>query len=97
MSKQAIVEVLKRIMKKAIVENAPAPSKPEEKPGPGTKEEPGPAVAPGRPSTDKPKPRRPFEPKPGVKTTPIKNRATMKEAEMLDKIVKRYRTAKKNG
>ena len=43
MSKQALVEVLRRIMKKAIVENAPAPSKPKEKPGP--------AVAPGKPGS----------------------------------------------
>ena len=64
---------------------APAPSKPTEKPGP--------AVAPGKPG-EKQKPRRTFEPKPGAKPAP---KATMSEAEMLDKIVKRFRSAKKNG
>ena len=66
-------------------ENAPAPSKPKEKPGP--------AVAPGKPG-EKPKPRRTFEPKPGVKPA-IKNiAATMEETKMLDKIVKRFRSSK---
>ena len=63
---------------------APAPSKPTEKPGP--------AVAPGKPG-EKPKPRRPLG-NPDVKPAP---KASMKEAEMLDKIVKRFRSAKKNG
>lgn len=87
MNKKIVAEVLRRIMKKTIVENAPAPSKPKEKPGP--------AVAPGKPGTGKPKPRRPLG-NPEVKPAP-KAKATMKEAEMLDKIVKRFRQAKKNG
>ena len=62
----------------------PAPSKPKEKPGP--------AVAPGKPG-EKQKPRRPLG-NPSVKPAP---KASMKEAEMLDKIVKRFRSAKKNG
>lgn len=65
---------------------APAPSKP--------KETPGPAVAPGKPG-EKPKPRRPLG-NPDVKPAP-KAKATMSEAEMLDKIVKRFKSAKKNG
>lgn len=95
MNKKIVAEVLRRIMKKAIVENAPAPSKPKEKPGPGTKEEPGPAVAPGKPGTGEPKPRRPLG-NPKAKPAP-KAKATVKEAEMLDKIVKRFRQVKKNG
>ncbi len=63
---------------------APAPSKPKEKPGP--------AVAPGKPG-EKQKPRRPLG-NPNVKPEP---KASMKEAEMLDKIIKRFRSAKKNG
>ena len=65
--------------------SAPAPSKP--------KETPGPAVAPGKPG-EKPKPRRPLG-NPNVKPAP-KAKANMKEAEMLAKIVKRFK-AKKNG
>ena len=88
MNKKIIVEILRRIVKKNIVENAPAPapSKPKEKPDVA---EP-PTKAPG-----KPKPRRPLG-NPDVKPAP-KAKASMKEAEMLDKIVKRFRTAKKNG
>lgn len=81
MSKQAIVEVLKRIMKKAIVENAPAPSKPKEKPGTTTK--------PGKPG-EKEKPRRPLG-NPNVKPAP----KAMNEKEVVDKIVKRFKTKKK--
>jgi len=61
---------------------APAPSKPKEKPGP--------AVAPGKPG-EKQKPRRPLG-NPSVKPAP---KATMSEAEMLAKIVKRFKSAKK--
>lgn len=63
---------------------APAPSKP--------KETPGPAVAPGKPG-QKPGPRRPLG-NPDVKPKP---KATMTEADMLAKIVKRFKAAKKNG
>jgi hypothetical protein len=74
---------LKDTMKVFTKENAPAPSKP--------KETPGPAVTPGKPG-QKPGPRRPFE-KPNVKTKP---KATMEEAAMLAKVVKRFK-AKKNA
>jgi hypothetical protein len=57
-----------------------------------TKPSPGPAIAPGRPGTDAPKPRRPLG-NPDVKPAP---KATMTEAEMLAKIIKRFK-AKKNG
>ena len=84
MNKRVVAEVLRRIMKKAIVENAPAPapSKPKEKPGP--------AVAPGKPSTDKPKPRRPLG-NPEVKPAP----KAMNEEEMIKKIVDRFKSKKK--
>lgn len=79
---KVIIEVLRRIMKKTIIENAPAPSKPKEKPGP--------AVAPGKPSTDKPKPRRPLG-NPEVKPAP----KAMNEEEVLKKIVSRFKSKKK--
>jgi len=61
-------------------ENAPAPSKPS----------PGPAVAPGKPDTGKPKPRRPLG-NPDVKPAP---KAGLKEEEMLQKIVARFKSKK---
>ncbi len=62
-------------------ENAPAPSKP--------KPSPGPAVAPGKPDTGKPKPRRPLG-NPEVKPNP----KAMNEEEMLKKIVARFKSKK---
>ena len=88
MNKKIVTEVLRRIVKKSLAENAPAPAAPGTKEKPGVKEPP--VKAPG-----KPKPRRPLG-NPDVKPAP-KAKATMKEAEMLDKIVKRFRTTKKNG
>ena len=84
MNKKVVAEVLRRIMKKAIAENAPAPapSKPKEKPGP--------TVAPGKPSTDKPKPRRPLG-NPEVKPAP----KAMNEEEIIKKIVDRFKSRKK--
>ena len=84
MNKKVIVEILRRIVKKNLAENAPAPSKPKEKPD---------VAEPPTKAPNKPKPRRPLG-NPDVKPAP---KATMKEAEMLDKIVKRFRTTKKNG
>lgn len=76
---------LKDTMK--MSENAPAPSKPTEKPGP--------AIAPGKPG-EKERPRRELVPKPV--TTPIKNRtkrsATMEEANMVAQIIKRFKSKK---
>ncbi len=85
MTKKQLIETIRRVIKETLEEAATAPSKP--------KETPGPAVAPGKPSTDKPKPRRPLG-NPDVKPKP---KATMTEAEMLAKIVKRFKAAKKNG
>jgi len=85
MTKKQLIETIRRVIKETLEENAPAPSKP--------KETPGPAVAPGKPSTDKPKPRRPLG-NPEVKPKP---KATMTEADMLAKIVKCFKAAKKNG
>jgi len=86
MTKKQLIETIRRVIKETLEEAAaPSPSKP--------KETPGPAVAPGKPSTDKPKPRRPLG-NPDVKPKP---KATMTEAEMLAKIVKRFKAAKKNG
>ncbi len=83
MTKQQLLEAIRRIIKQELAENSPASSKP--------KETPGPAVAPGKPG-QKPGPRRPFE-KPNVKPKP---KATMEEAAMLAKVVKRFK-AKKNA
>ena len=82
MKQDKLREVIKGIIKKALDENSPAPSKP--------KETPGPAIAPGKPSTDKPKPRRPLG-NPNVKPNP---KASMNEAEMLAKIIKRFKDKK---
>ena len=71
---------LKDTMKVYTKENAPAPSKP--------KETPGPAVAPGKPAEKKP--RRPLG-NPNVKPQP---KATMKEAEMLKQVIKRFKSKK---
>ena len=86
MTKQQLIETIRRVIKETLEENAPAPSKP--------KETPGPAVAPGKPG-EKPKPRRPLG-NPDVKPAPKAIKATMAEADVLAKIVKRFK-AKKNG
>ena len=64
-----------------LSENAPA------KPAP-TKE---PAVAPGKPAEKKP--RRPLG-NPNVKPGPKAEKATMKEAEMLKQVIKRFKSKK---
>jgi hypothetical protein len=74
-------EAIKAAIDKVLSENAPAPSKPSEKPGP--------AVAPGKPDTGKPKPRRPLG-NPDVKPAP----KAMNEEEMLKKIVARFKSKK---
>ena len=63
-----------------VNENQPAPSKPQTSPGP--------AIAPGKPG-EKPGPRRTLV-NPNVKPKPN----AMKEEEMLDKIVNRFKTKK---
>jgi hypothetical protein len=75
--KQAIREIIEKVMAEGP---ATAPSKPNTEP----------AVHPGKPGTDKPKPRRPLG-NPDVKPKP---KASMNEEEMLDKIVKRFQSKK---
>jgi len=82
MNKNKLQEMIRELISKVLNENAPAPSKP--------KPSPGPAVAPGKPSTDKPKPRRPLG-NPDVKPAP---KARMNEEEMLQKIVARFKSKK---
>jgi hypothetical protein len=72
-------EAIREAIDKVLSENAPAPSKPS----------PGPAVAPGKPDTGKPKPRRPLG-NPDVKPAP----KAMNEEEMLKKIVARFKSKK---
>jgi hypothetical protein len=72
-------EAIREAIDKVLSENAPAPSKPS----------PGPAVAPGKPDTGKPKPRRPLG-NPDVKPAP----KAMNEEEMLQKIVARFKSKK---
>jgi hypothetical protein len=72
-------EAIREAIDKVLSENAPAPSKPS----------PGPAVAPGKPNTGKPKPRRPLG-NPDVKPAP----KAMNEEEMLKKIVARFKSKK---
>lgn len=81
MNKSILVEILRKIVEKTLVENAPAPSTPKEKPGTTTK--------PGKPG-EKPKPRRPLG-NPDVKPNP----KAMNEDEMIKKIVKRFKSKKK--
>lgn len=82
MTKQQLREAIRHIIRQELNENAPAPSKPTP-----TKE---PAVAPGKPAEKKP--RRPFI-KPAGQPGP-KAGATMKEAEMLKQVIKRFRSKK---
>jgi hypothetical protein len=81
MNQSLLRETIREIITKVLNENAPAPSKPSEKPGP--------AVAPGKPG-EKQKPRRPLG-NPNVKPKP---KASMNEDEMLAKIVKRFKSKK---
>jgi hypothetical protein len=80
MNKNKLKETIREIITKVLNENAPAPSKPS----------PGPAVAPGKPDTGKPKPRRPLG-NPDVKPAP---KAEAKENEMVKKIVDRFKSKK---
>ena len=80
MTKQQLRETIRKIIKQTLAENQPAtaPSKPKTEP----------TVAPGKPSTDKPKPRRPLG---NPKVNP-KPKATMTEADMLARIIKRFKS-----
>ena len=81
MNKNKLKEIIREIVDRVLNENAPAPSKP--------KPSPDPAVAPGKPDTGKPKPRRPLG-NPEVKPAP----KAMNEEEMLKKIVARFKSKK---
>ena len=81
MNKNKLKEIIREIVDRVLAENQPAPSKP--------KPSPGPAVAPGKPDTGKPKPRRPLG-NPEVKPAP----KAMNEEEMLKKIVARFKSKK---
>jgi hypothetical protein len=87
MKQRQLIEIIRRVIKQELSEASPAtaPSKP--------KESPGPTIAPGKPG-QKPGPRRPLG-NPDVKPRP-KAKATMNEADMLAKIIKRFKS-KKNG
>jgi hypothetical protein len=83
MNKNKLQEIIREVIGKVLAEGpATAPSKPSTSPGP--------AVAPGKPGTGKPKPRRPLG-NPEVKPKP---KASMNEEEMVDKIVKRFKSKK---
>lgn len=93
MTKQQLREAIRRIIRQELNEAETAPSKPSP-----TKE---PAVAPGKPAEKKP--RRPLgnpnvKPQPkakNVKPQPkAKTKATMKEAEMLKQVIKRFKSKK---
>lgn len=79
MNKNKLKDMIREIVDRVLAENQPAPSKP--------KPSPGPAVAPGKPDTGKPKPRRPLG-NPEVKPAP----KAMNEEEMLQKIVARFKS-----
>ena len=85
MDKNKLKEIIREIVDKVLAENAPAPAKPKEKPGP--------EVAPGKPDTGKPKPRRPLgNPTTAPKVSP--KAEGLNEEEMLNKIVQRFKSKK---
>ncbi len=84
MNKNKLKEIIREIIENVLSEApATAPSKP--------KPSPGPAVAPGKPGTGKPKPRRPLG-NPEVKPNP--KAEGLNEEEMLKKIVARFKAKK---
>jgi hypothetical protein len=86
MNIQNLKEAIREAIDKVLSENAPAPAKPTEKPGP--------AVAPGKPDTGKPKPRRPLgNPDKKPDNVPAKAKG-LNEEEMLKKIVARFKSKK---
>ena len=84
MTKQQLREAIRLIIKQELNENAPAPSKP--------KDSPKPAVHPGKPG-EKKDPKRRHIGNPNVQPAP-KAKATMKEAEMLKQVIKRFKSKK---
>jgi len=85
MTKQQLREAIRKIIKQELSENQPsAPSKPATKPD---------VAEPPVKSPGKPKPRRPLG-NPEVKPGPKALNATMKEAEMLKQVIKRFKSKK---
>ncbi len=82
MKKSKLIETLRNIIRRELKENSAAPSKPETRPGP--------AIHPGKPGTDKPKPRRPLG-NPEVKPKP-KASLNEEEDELVNKIVARFKS-----
>lgn len=81
MNKSKLRELIRETINKVLSENQPAtaPSKPKTEP----------LVAPGKPDTGKPKPRRPLG-NPEVKPKP----KAMNEEEILKKIIARFKSKK---
>ena len=87
MTRSKLKEVIRQLVDKVLAEAETAPSKPKEKPGP--------AVAPGKPDTGKPKPRRPLgNPTTAPKIAPKAEGKKLNEEEMLQKIVARFKSGK---
>jgi hypothetical protein len=78
---QDLKKAIREAIDKVLSENAPAPAKPTEKPGP--------AIAPGKPGEKKDPNRRKIG-NPNVKPAP----KAMNEEEMLKKIVARFKSKK---
>ena len=81
MTKQQLRETIRRIIKQELNEAETAPSKPATKPG---------VKEPPTKAPEKPGKRRPLG-NPNVKPQP---KASMKEAEMLKQVIKRFRSKK---
>jgi hypothetical protein len=89
MDKNKLKEIIREIVDKVLAENAPAPAKPKEK----EKEEP--VVAPGKPGEKEPERRR-RDLRPDKDNLPkvAPKAVKLKEEEMLNKIVARFKSKK---
>jgi hypothetical protein len=89
MNKSKIKEIIREIVDRVLAENAPAPSKP--------KPSPGPAVAPNEPGEKEPERRR-RDLRPDKDKNPIPKhmpaKAGLKEEEIINKIVARFKSKK---
>lgn len=85
MKKSQLKEMVREILYKVLEEGNPttAPSKPKTEP----------AVHPGKPDTGKPAPRRPLG-NPNVQPEPKAKIKKLNEEEIIDKIVKRFKSKK---
>ena len=92
MTKKQLIETIRRVIKETLEEAGPAysPSIPQERPGPDVAE-------PGTEEENEPD-KYTLNPEKGTENIPdVAPKATMTEAEMLAKIIKKYRAIKKNG